>query len=389
MSENVATSTTQQLTPELQQHLAMAFNEPLPPPSVQPPAATAESASTDTDIAAPTQPSSTQPGQPSNEEVVYYDPNEYLKQQLGFDSWDSAKEAIEKLRQPQAPTPIQYKNEHSRRWHEYLENDKEDDLYNALHARQQVKNLESLNEEQRIKLFIKMNNPMFDQELIDYQFQKDYGFDENQYKDENGVITDPLAYRHAKVASMQRMQGDLAKANDFFNTYKNKIELPEIKPQATFAADPDFESYKASTASANEAYQKQIVPALQGLLESDLNMAFSVDDPNNQMKFDIGVTVDKEDFNSARDKSLYFRDWIDETFYDDKGVFQPKKLARAILLEKNFDKYVQTIARQAVNAERKRVIEKETPNTGQRMNFNVAPEVKSEIDQHMQMAFSV
>lgn len=395
---------TPTLTPELQQHLAMAFNEPLPAPVTEPAAPAAPPTEDGGGQAAPaaepaatsTPPASNQPtNQPTAEEgVTYIDPNDYIKEHLGFDNWDVAKAELQRLRSlqqnAQTPAEIKFANDQAKRWFEYLTvPDKEDELYHALHARQQVKDLDKMNDEQKVKLFIKMNNPMFDQELIDYQFQKDYGFDDSQFKDENNVIIDPLAYRHAKVASMQRMQGDLAKANDFFNNYKTKIELPEInqKPQSP-VIDEAYEGYKARTANATEAYEKTIAPALQALVEADLNMAFNINDPDNQMQFDFGITVDKADFDAVKQDALFYTDYMEKAFYDDKGNFQPTKLARAILLERNFDKYAQTIARQAVNAERKRSIEKEAPGALKK-DFNVAPEVMNELDQKMKLAFSV
>jgi hypothetical protein len=402
MTENASTAT---LTPEMQQHFAMAFNEPLPAPvseSAAPAATPAQNG--ESQVAAPaatvppipaSTPASTQPiNQPAaaEEGVTYIDPNEYIKEHLGFDSWEAAKSEIQRLRElqqnAQTPAERKYANEQSKRWHEYIQYGKEDELREALNARHQVSGLDAMDDERKVKLFIKMNNPMFDQELIDYQFKQNYGFDESAFKDENGIVTDPLAYRYAKVAAMQKMQGDLAKANEFFNNYKSKIELPEINQPQAAIVDEAYEGYKARTANATEAYTKTIAPALQALKEADLDMAFNINDPDNQINFDFGITIDKADLDTAKEKSLYFSDWIEETFYDDKGSFQPKRLARAILLERNFDKYVQTVARQAVNAERKRMIEKETPGVVRR-ELNVSPEARTELDQRMQMAFSV
>lgn len=400
MTENASTST---LTPEMQQHFAMAFGEPLPAPVNEPAATVAAPAGVETSVAAPAAPANSTPpappatNQPINQpaaedEVTIVDPNEYIKEHLGFDNWEAAKSEIQRLRElqqnAQTPAEIKYANDQSKRWHEYIQQGKENELREALNARHQVSGIDTMSDENKVKLFIKMNNPMFDQELIDYQFQQNYGFDESAFKDENGVVTDPLAYRYAKVAAMQKMQGDLAKANEFFNNYKSKIELPEINQPQAAIVDEAYEGYKARTATATEAYTKTIAPALQALTEADLNMAFNINDPDNQINFDFGITVDKTDFESAKEKSLYFSDWIEETFYDDKGNFQPKKLARAVLLERNFDKYVQTVARQAVNAERKRVIEKETPGVVKK-DFNISPEAQSELDKRMQMAFSV
>ncbi len=270
------------LSPELQQHLAMAFNEPMPAPVTEPAAVIAppteesgQAAPAAEPAATSTPPAINQPiNQPAAEEgVTFIDPNDYIREHLGFDNLDVAKSELQRLRalqqNAQTPAEIKYANEQSQRWHEYIQHGKENELREALNARHQVNGLDAMNDEQKVKLFIKMNNPMFDQELIDYQFQQNYGFNESAFKDENGVITDPLAYRYAKVAALQKMQGDLAKANDFFNNYKTKIELPEInqKPQSP-VIDEAYEGYKARTANATEAYEKTIAPALQALMEA-------------------------------------------------------------------------------------------------------------------------
>lgn len=394
------------LTPEIKQHLAMAFNEPMPAPATEPAAppantegaAQAASAAPAEEGAASTTTTANQPTNqppPAEEGVVYYNPDEYLKEHLGFDNWDVAKTQLQALRELQnkasTPAEIKFANDAAKRWHEYFVGGKEDELREALNARYAVKDIDSMTDEKRMKLFIKMNNPLFDQELVDYQYQKDYGFDDSPYKDaESGVIMDQLGYRHAKVASMQRMQSDLARANEYFNNYKSKIELPEINQQASAApaVDEAYEGYKARTATASEAYEKSIAPALKSLTEGDMNMAFNINDPDNQMTFDFGITVDKADFDTAKEDALYYSDYIEKAFYDESGNFQPKKLARAILLERNFDKYVQTVARQAVNAERQRMISREAPGAVKK-EFNVDPQVMNELDQKMKMAFSV
>lgn len=389
--DTVAPST---LPIDIQQQMAMAFNEPIPQPASQEPAAPAADGPlptaepSDTAILPQSDPSTiTAAGE---ENVTYIDPNQYLKEHLGFDSVDAIKMHLQELQQKaQTPAEIKYANDEAKRWAEYFSAGKEDELYQSLHARQQVKNIDSLNDEQKLKLFIKMQNPLFDQELVDYQYQMHYGFDESKFKDEDGNITDPMALKFAKLSALQKIQSDLGKATDFFGQYKSKIELPAIQPQAPQSIDDDYESYKASTAKSLEDYNNMIVPALKSLSEADLNMNFNINDPNNQMLFDFGIAVDKNDFDSARQDALNLHDWLNSSFYDEKGSFQPKNLVMATLLYKNFGKYAQSIARQAVNAERKRMIEKETPNGQLRRDFNIDPGVKNELDEQMKRAFAV
>src|SRR5689334_8357863 len=265
-----------QISPEIQRELAMAFGEQPPPLSPQP--------QNEGQPPVSQTPQSDVP--PSDDTEEAFEEGEYLKQHFGTDDLPSIVnqwKEIEQLRQKaQTPAEIKFANDEAKKWATYFMEGKEDDLYQSLHARQQIKNLDTMNDEQKIKLFIKMQNPMFDQELIDYQFNKDYSFDDSPYKDPvEGTITDPMGLRYAKMSAQQRMQNDLSKANEYFSQYKSKIDLSDIQPQRP--VDNDYESYKASNAQAKESYDKLIVPAVNALKESDAQFNVKVDDANNQM----------------------------------------------------------------------------------------------------------
>lgn len=363
---------------EIQDQMAMAFGGQ---PAAQP--APADAPLDQSAAPAPTD-------APAAEQFQYVDPNVYLKEQLGFENWDVAKtefQALKELREKaQTPAEIKFANDEAKKWYGYLNEGKEDDLYTSLHARQQIKNVDALNEEQKIKLFIKLQNPLFDTELVDYQFKKDYGFDESAFKDDEGNVTDAMGLRFAKVAAQQKMQNDITRANEYFSQYKTKIELPELnKPVA--GVDQAYEEYKASTAKSSEDYNNVIAPAIKALKDTDLVTSVSINDPNNQMKFDVGITFDKEDFAKAQEAALNYGDYVSSAFYDQSGKFFGDKLVKAILIAENFDKYAQTIMRQAVNAERKRVIESETAPGGVRKMYT--DEVKTELDKQMEKAFAV
>lgn len=373
------------LSPEIQEQMNVALNiaQPAADPNPANPAA-AEGA-----VAEPAQ------GAAPTEEIVDQEVfiTNYLKEKFGYDNEQAALTELQALRELKAKPPVaehKFTNDEAKKWYEYFTASKEDELRESLNARKQVKDVDGMNDEQKIKLFIKMQNPLFDQELIDYQFGKDYGFNEAAFKDpETGQITDPMAYRFAKVASQQKMQNDIQKANEYFSQYKSKIELPAIQAQSAPIVDESYEGYKASTAKAQEDYNNIIAPALTALTEAQLPFNVNVNDPNNQMQFDVNVVVDKQDFEDARKSALDYSDHLSKTYYDQTGKFLPEKLAKAILLEKNFDKYAQTIARQAVMAERKRVIEKESSGGVIRKDFTNPEAGKTELQIQMERAFAV
>lgn len=300
----------------------------------------------------------------------------YLKEKFGAEDESVILTEWQQLQALKANPPsaeIKFANDESRKWHEYITEGKEDDLYNSLQARQQLKNLDTMNDEQKLKLYIKMTNPLYDQELVDAVYARNYNFNEAAFKDEDGLIADPLAFKLAKIDALQKAQQDTQKAGEYFTQFKQKIELQPIKKDV----DEDYQQFKASNAEQRETYEKNIAPALNSLTENDIPLAFSVNDANNQMQFDVNLAVDKQDFDQVRKDALDYGSYLRNNFYDAEGKFLANKFARAITLEKNFDKYAQSIARQAVNAERKRVLGKETPVVDLQRNF--ALEEKDEL----------
>ena len=291
-----------------------------------------------------------------------FDVNAIIKEHTGYDSIDLLKAEIESLKSAnKEPQPITYAKEEAKKWHQYILEGKEEDLYKNLHARMQIKDADAMSDEQKLKLFIKLQNPLFDEELIDDEFSQLYKVDEAKFKNDFDEV-DNLSLRKEKLRTQQRIQNDVQKAAEYFQQYKSKIELPNI--QAQQQTDEAYESFQASLQKEQELYTNVVVPGLQSVKEGDVQMNFSIDDVNNQMKFDLNIAVTPQDLDNAKKEALSIGQYLTKIGYDKDGKFLANRLVQMILRDQNFDKYAQTLARQAVNAERKRVVSANTPNNG-------------------------
>jgi hypothetical protein len=373
----IAPEAPAQPTPEQIQNqigMAMAFDDPsLMPQIVDPviPPVIPEPIDTAAVIAPASTPS-------DNEEVK--DANDYLKEQLGFDDWETAKAEIEKLKTAPKKTEIEFADEQSKKIHELIRQGKTKEVSQYLQAQELLANVDTMNDEQKLKLYIKMQNPRFDKELIDDEYNSLYSINEDDFTD------DPMKLRKERLRLEQRLENDVTKAQEYFSAYTQKIQLPDIQPP-TVTIDEDYNAYKASIAAADEAYDNVTVPMVKALKETDIFLGFKVDDANNQMQFDVSLTPTKEDFEKARQDSLSLNQFLAKTCYDKDGKFLPKELLSMILLKQNFGSYAQSIARQAVNEERKRVIAKEAPNGSGSRDFNVNGDM-TELQKQMQFALS-
>jgi hypothetical protein len=198
---------------------------------------------------------------------------DYLKD-LGFEDIDSAKAAIEDYKKlkaaPPAETPkFEFADEQSKKIHELLREGKTKEVAAFLQAQELVSNADSMNDEQKLKLLIKMQNPRFDKELIEDEYATLYSINEEDFFD------DPMKLRKERLKMEQRVENDVAKAQEFFAQYKQKFQLPDITaPVAT--VDNDYEAYKADTAKATNEYNTVIMPSVTAIKETDIPLAIQI-----------------------------------------------------------------------------------------------------------------
>jgi hypothetical protein len=339
-----------------------------------------------------TQPQLQQPAAPAqpaaptaavqDDEFDIVDPSQY-----GFDSWETFQTAINdwrtKATSPPQPEPIKWANEHSKTWAQYMIEGKEDELYNNLHARNQVRGLETMSDDAKLKKYISLKNPLFTQQIVDYKFNKDYAFDETPFKDETGQVKDQMGLQMAQLEALQRKQNDLNEATKFFEEYKTKLDLSPLAPPP----DPQYEAFKAQQGQqgqVRERLEKVVIPSIQAVKESDLSFGVNVNDPNNQMQFEVSVPILAGDLETAKRDAFNFDAWL-AGLYDDKGNFNAPRIIRLMHLDRKFDDIAQTIARQSVNEERRRVLNKDVPVVAIDKNFN-QPHEENDIKAQLEKA---
>lgn len=319
---------------------------------------------------------------PAAAPTAAFDEAKYVKENFGFESVEEAKAFIQAQKAaPQQTVEPAFTNDKSKKIYEALRAGDIEPVYKYLEAQRLTANLESMTPEQQIKTHLKHQFPTLSQQMIDRQYNKMYAVkDEADYDD-------PLDFQIDKEMAQQKILNDAAAARNAFSEYASKVELPDIQPiQQT--ADADYEAWKASNAQATEQYNSVILPAINSIKEGDLASSFKIEDAQNQMNFEVAQTIDPSDLAAAKQYALNYGEYIQSRFYTPDGKLDGVKLMQSIIRDLHFDKYVQTTARQAVNAERKRLIAKETPShILQRDNIVDASE-KSDFQKQMDMAFS-
>ena len=313
------------------------------------------------------------------------DYNLFVKEIFGKETVDDVKAEWMELQalkaQPKTAEEIKFANEESKRVYENLLAGNTKLVKKHLDAQELLEGVDTMGDEQKLKLYIKLQNPLFSDKLVEEEYEELYNLDESAIEEHK--------LEREKIKLQQRKINDTVKAAEYFAQYSSKLELPEINkaPQQKIV-DESYEAYKASMTSADEAYNNITVPKVNALKETDIPLKVSVNDANNQMQFDVSIEPTKEDFIKAKEGALGIMNYITGKCYDKDGNLDATKLARIVLLNDNFDKYVQSAARQAVNAERKRVATQEAKGgaSGAR-DYNVNGE-KTELQKRMEFALS-
>ena len=320
-------------------------------------------------------------------ETPLVDYTAFLKENFGVESIDEAKsqwQSLQELKTKQASPEAQaFTPEAIREAAQILE--KQDRW-----ARLTEGEITKENAADIVKEHMKHRYSGLTTDQVNYKFNKQFGIpkapvqlvteDDDEFLIRKNEWNEQVANAEMElIIEANLAKPDLIKA-------KEELKLPNIQLQQS-VVDEDYEAYKASSAAVSEKVNNILIPAIKALKESDVNLGIKVQDANNQLDFEVALTPTSEDFEKARQDSLSFDSFINKVCYDANGNFLPQNVQKLILLYENYDKYAQSIARQAVNAERKRVVTKEAPHLADTKDFNVNGE-KSEFQKQMEFALS-
>ena len=396
MAETVETSTeaqVQETQPSVEELRAFAFNKPTPQQQTESINGGGQTSTTETAAGTSTETATNTAVVETNTQSTA-DFNAYLKEHFGVDNLETAKTEWQTLQQlkanPPKPEAFKFENEESEKLARAISTNPKE-AFKILQKQERIENLVSIevnkdNAADIIKFGIELANPSLTPQEIEFQYKQEYVAPKEPVQKAT-EDDDEFAERHSewkergeaiemkRTIAAKMAQPQLAAA-------KQKIDISSIL-SSNEIVDKDYEAYKASNASAEQFYNT-VSPQITALKPADVPLVINVNDANNKMQFDISIIPEEADFETARQDSLTWD--VFKTCYDKDGKFIPQNLQKIALIAKNFDKYGQAIARQAVNAERKRVIEAETAGGGLQRNFNTQVE-PTELDALKQFAF--
>lgn len=311
----------------------------------------------DTDIGKTGADKDDQNGNNPDEEIV--DGDAYLKSQLGYDTWDAAKQEIEELRKlrenAQTTAEIKFANEQSEKLFLALKEGKEEDVYSFFTAKRELEKVANLDvtkpsdAAQLIKLNLKFKHQAdgLNSDEIDYLFQERYSIPAKpvQSLDEtDDEYAEVVTEWENKVKMVEkRMVIDAKLAKPEIDKFKTELVLPDIQKAPETNNEPTPEELE-KVQKNKDAYLTAVQKSLEEL--SGINVMYK----DEEVEIPIAYEISNE--NKAKLKpileNLYSSfDYLFNRWKAEDGSFDAKKIASDILLLEDKEMIFQKIANEA------------------------------------------
>lgn len=298
-----------------------------------------------------------QQAQTQSEEI--YDADEYLKQKLGFDNWDSAATQIEELRNSKdSKSSFQFENEESRKYYEYAKDLKEDELLSFLQDKKKIERLSNAEIKDTntaaeiIKLSMYQKNKELDQSEIDFLFNERF---QKPTKPEQGYDELDADYE-TKVANWENRVNEIEKkliieaklAKPELEKIKSNLILPDINPK-----QPEY-----TPSQEDLAAQKRYMDNYYGAVDSTIKEfeGFNVAVKDEGVDFSVAyVPSDEEKQIVSKQMKEFAENNLDanmlfaERWVNDDGSINVKQMTKDLFLIQNEGKISQKYVNDAAN----------------------------------------
>ncbi len=254
-----------------------------------------------------------------------------------FESWEDVLSALNETKQPQ------FENEMSQSIYNMIVEGKIDELVEILGAKKFVEDIKTKDDEEVLKAYIKVNNPEFDDDDVDAEYNDNYAIDEYQF--------DESKLRREQKKLTQRIKTDVDNAKEFFDTLAQDVKFPELSQKQNEQQSVEDTELDSMIQEQRSAY----LNSLQGVETRLQPLSFSWKDEKANMsvngKFDIPAQELTKYKQAAEDLETYQVN----RYYKD-GQYQSDRLVKELYLVDNFDKIVTSAISQAVNQTRLEIL---------------------------------
>lgn len=295
----------------------------------------------------------TQQQQEFEEEIV--DANEYLKQKLGFDDWDTAINQINELKQQRGQS-LEFENEESRKFYEYAKEQKEEELINFLQEKRKIEKLSNSEIKDAniaaeiVKLNMFQKNKDLDSSEIEFLFNEKFqkpAKPEQKFDELDSEYEERVSAWESKVNEIEKrliIEAKLAKPE--LEKFKSNLVLPDINPQPYKPSQEDLEVYK------------NYLDNFYGSIDETINSfdGFNATVKDEGADFSVSYVPSYEEKQAVANQLKYFAEHnldanmiFAERWVNDDNSINVKQMTKDLFLLQNEGKITQKYVNEAAN----------------------------------------
>jgi len=269
----------------------------------------------------------------SDDEEEVLDEDDFISQRTDgqFSSWQELNEALA----AQSAQTLKFENETSEALYNLIAEGKINEVADILYNKKVADEIKDKPDEDVLKSYIKFQNPEFDNDDIQAEYEEKYSIDEFAFDDSK------LKREQKKLS--QKIRNDVSEAREFFGRMSQDIKFPQYE-RPTQQEDPQ------SDVEAQEERQK-FLESLNGVENRLGALQFNWKDDKASLSINGKFEIPAQEASRYRDAAEGLQDYYAERYYQD-GKYQSDKLLKDLYIADNFDKIIQSVISQTANQTR-------------------------------------
>lgn len=250
-----------------------------------------------------------------------------------FESWD---EVVDAINQSSAP---KFENEMSEAIYNLLLEGKIDDVVDILGTKKFAEDIKSGDDEDVLKAYIKVNNPEFDDDDVDSEYEEKYQIDEYSF--------DESKLKREQKKLSQRVKNDVESAKEFFDSLAQEIKLPELSRKTEPVEQQDDSEMEALIQEQRSSF----LSSLNGVESRVSSLPFSWKDEKSNVAVNGKFDIPAQELSKYRQAAEDLESYQVDRYYKD-GKYNADRLVKELYISDNLDKIITSAVSQAVNQTR-------------------------------------
>ena len=303
--------------------------------------------------------------QPLQSEEEVLDEEDFIKQRTDgkYSSWDELQAAL----QEQQVQQVKFDNEVSEVLYNLIAEGKINEVADILYNKKIADEIKTKPDDEVLKSYIKFQNPEFDNDDIEAEYQEKYSIDEFAF--------DESKLKREQKKLNQKVKNDVSEAREFFESMSEEIKFPQYTQQQQVEPQEDTE--------AQEERQK-FLDSLNGVESRIGSIPFNWKDDKASLSINGKFEIPAQEASKYREAAESLQDYYGERYYQD-GKYNSEKLLKDLYIADNFEKIVQSVISQTANQTRIEMLKQRkniTTDTEQQGTYrpSAADEEKSLLD---------